>query len=137
LQVSPDTHAPIAKLGWILTDCHDPERLAAFWGELLGVDVEDRLGSGPQYVNLAPATAAGPRICFQRVPEPKITKNRIHLDLAVQDVDAAALRVEELGGSRVPHSDYHEDGYSWRLMADPEGNEFCLIYGDYQPGPQW
>lgn len=36
--------------------------------------------------------------------------------------------VEGLGGARVPHDDYHEHGYRWRLMADPEGNEFCLIY---------
>ena len=128
---------PIAKLGWILTDCHDPERLAAFWSLVLGVEVEDRFGSPPQYVNLAPERPDGPRVCFQRVPEAKVTKNRLHLDLAVQDVDAAALRIEALGGRRLPGDDYHEDGYSWRIMADPEGNEFCLIYGDYQPGPTW
>ena len=128
---------PIAKLGWILTDCYDPERLAAFWGAVLGVEVEDRFGSAPQYVNLAPGTPDGPRVCFQRVPEAKLTKNRLHLDLAVQDVDAAALRIEDLGGTRLPNDDYHEDGYSWRLMADPEGNEFCLIYGEYEPGPRW
>lgn len=128
---------PVAKLGWILTDCHDPERLAAFWGAVLGVDVEERFGSPPQYVNLGPGTPGGPRVCFQRVPEAKVTKNRVHLDLAVQDVDAAASRIEALGGTRLPRDDFHEDGYSWRLMADPEGNEFCLIYGDYQPGPSW
>jgi predicted enzyme related to lactoylglutathione lyase len=128
---------PIAKLGWIQTDCHDPERLAEFWGALFGVDVEDRFGSPPQYVNLAPAMPDGPRVCFQRVPESKVAKNRLHFDVAVRDVDAAQARVEELGGTQIPHDDYHEDGYSWRLMADPEGNEFCLIYGDYQPGPTW
>ncbi len=126
-----------AKIGWIQTDCHDPERLAEFWGAVLGVEVEDRFGNPPQYVNLAPATPDGPRVCFQRVPEAKVTKNRVHLDVAVQDVDAAASRITELGGRRLPHEDYHEDGYSWRIMADPEGNEFCLIYGQYQPGPTW
>jgi predicted enzyme related to lactoylglutathione lyase len=128
---------PIAKLGWIQTDCHDPERLAAFWGAVLGVEIEDRFGTPPQYVNLAPATSDGPRVCFQRVPEGKLTKNRVHLDVAVKDVDTAASRIIELGGSRLPFDDYHEDGYSWRIMADPEGNEFCLIYGQYQPGPTW
>jgi predicted enzyme related to lactoylglutathione lyase len=127
----------IGKLGWILTDCHDPERLAAFWGAVLGVEIEDRFEDPPQYVNLAPATPDGPRVCFQRVPEAKVVKNRVHLDLAVQDVDEAALRIEELGGRRLPHDDYHEGTYSWRLMADPEENEFCLIYGQYQPGPSW
>jgi predicted enzyme related to lactoylglutathione lyase len=128
---------PVAKLGWILTDCHDPDRLAAFWGAVLGVEVEDRFGSPPQYVNLGPGTPDGPRVCFQRVPEAKVGKNRLHLDLAVLDVDTAASKVEELGGRRLPGDDLHEDGYSWRLMADPEGNEFCLIYGEYQPGPIW
>jgi len=128
---------PLGKIGWIQTDCHDPERLAAFWGAVLGVEVEDRIGNPPQYVNLAPATPDGPRVCFQRVPEGKVTKNRVHLDVAVQDIDAAAARITELGGMRLPHDDYHQDGYSWRIMADPEGNEFCLIYGQYQPGPTW
>jgi predicted enzyme related to lactoylglutathione lyase len=89
---------PIAKIGWIQTDCHEPE----------GV-----------------------------VPEAKATKNRVHLDVAVQDVDAAASRIIELGGTKLPYDDHHEDGYSWRIMADAEGNEFCLIYGQYQPGPVW
>jgi hypothetical protein len=101
---------PIAKIGWIQTDCHDPERLAAFWGAVPGVDVEDRFGNPAQYVNLAPATPDGPRVCFQRVPEAKATKNPVHLDVAVQDVD--------VGGKRLPHEDYHEDG-------------------QYQPGPTW
>ena len=118
----------IGQLGWIQTDCHDPERLAEFWGAVFGVEVEDRFGNPPQYVNLAPATVDGPRVCFQRVPEGKVAKNRLHFDVAVDHVDAAALRIQELGGRHVPHDDYHEDGYSWRLMEDPEGNEFCLIY---------
>ncbi len=66
---------------------------------------------------------------FQRVPEPKITKNRVHLDLVVDDVNAATARIESLGGRRRrPGADFTEYGFSWRTMADPEGNEFCLIY---------
>lgn len=119
---------PIGSLGWIQTDCHDPERLAGFWGAVFAVEIEDRFGDPPQYVNLASATAGGPRVCFQRVPEGKVVKNRLHFDVAVDQIDAATERIRELGGKRVPHDDYHEDGYSWRLMEDPEGNEFCLIY---------
>jgi predicted enzyme related to lactoylglutathione lyase len=67
-------------------------------------------------------------VCFQRVPEAKSGKNRMHFDLGVDDVDLATARIEALGGARADHDDFHEHGYSWRLMADPEGNEFCLIY---------
>jgi predicted enzyme related to lactoylglutathione lyase len=120
--------APVGRLGWIQTDCYDPVRLAEFWRAVLGVEIEDRLGQPPHYVNLKPATRDAPRVCFQRVPEAKAGKNRLHFDVGVDDVDAATRRVEALGGSRVLHDDYHEYGYRWRLMSDPEGNEFCLIY---------
>jgi|GraSoiStandDraft_9_1057307.scaffolds.fasta_scaffold366182_3 predicted enzyme related to lactoylglutathione lyase len=118
----------VGRLGWIQVDCHDPERLAEFWGAVLGVQIEDRLGDPPQYVNLRGATRDSPRVCFQRVPETKTAKNRLHFDIGVEDVDAATASIEALGGNRVPHEDYHEHGYRWRLMTDPEGNEFCLIY---------
>ncbi|MDQ6719972.1 MAG: VOC family protein [Candidatus Dormibacteraeota bacterium] len=127
--MSRDTpSATIGKLR-IAIDCHDPERLALFWGAVLGVEIDERLGNPPQYVDLAPRPPDGLEVDFQRVPEPKVAKNRLHFDLDVDDVDAATAWIEELGGRRLPHNDYHEYGYSWRLMADPEGNEFCLIYG--------
>src|SRR2546421_10537704 len=93
---------PIAKLGWIQTDCHDPERLAAFWGAVLGVEVEARVGSPPQYVNLSPATPEGPRVCFQRVPEAQGKKNRVHFGVAGRDVDAAAAAITRIGGAALP-----------------------------------
>jgi predicted enzyme related to lactoylglutathione lyase len=63
------------------------------------------------------------------VPEPKTVKNRLDLDLAVDDVEAATARIEALGGRRLrPEADFNEYGYCWRTMADPEGNEFCLIF---------
>ena len=120
--------SPVGQLGWIQTDCRDPERLALFWGAVFGVEIEDRFGDPPQYMNLASVTVDGPRVCFQRVPEAKIAKNRLHFDVAVDHVDAATARIQGLGGRRVPRDDYHENGYSWRLMEDPEGNEFCLVY---------
>lgn len=125
----PALGEPIGRLGWIQVACADPDRLAAFWGQVLGVRVEARLGDPPQFVNLAATKPGAPQVCFQRVPEPKTVKNRLHLDLAVEDVDAACLRVEALGGWRRDDHDFHEHGFSWRRMADPDGNEFCLIYG--------
>jgi predicted enzyme related to lactoylglutathione lyase len=62
------------------------------------------------------------------VPEPKTVKNRVHLDVVVGDVALATSRIESLGGRRRrPDADFREYGYSWPTMADPEGNEFCLV----------
>lgn len=124
-----DSPGPIGRLGWIQIDCAEPEGLAAFWSQVLSVEIASRLGDPVQFVNLAAAEPSAPQVCFQRVPEPKTLKNRIHLDIAVDDVDVACARVERLGGRRRDAQDFHEHGYSWRRMADPDGNEFCLIYG--------
>ena len=59
------------------------------------------------------------------MPEPKTQKTRVHLDLKVEDLEEATATVERLGGSR--GVDIQEYGYSWRTMADPEGNEFCMV----------
>ena len=118
----------IGELGWIQTDSIDPDRLAKFWGAVFGVEIEARLGDPPRFVNLAPVKPGFPRVCFQRVPEPKTVKNRLHFDVRVEDVDEACRRIEALGATRRDTDDFHELGYSWRRMSDPEGHEFCLIY---------
>lgn len=94
---------------------------------MLGVELEESLEDPVQYQPLAPVTPNGPKLIFQRVPEVKQGKNRLHLDVRVEDIDVAATRVEALGGRRLPGGDCSEDGFTWRVMADPEGNEFCLI----------
>ncbi len=119
---------PIAEVGWITIDCLDPERLSGFWTEVLGVEEDSRIGEPAQYVMLkAPAPGVIP-LQFQRVPEAKQGKNRLHLDLTVTDIESVAARVQALGGSRGPEGDFDEAGYRWRVMADPEGNEFCLVF---------
>jgi len=118
----------IGRIGWVQIDCPDPERLAAFWAEVLGVEIESPLGSPPQFMNLGRQSPDGPHVSFQRVPEPKTVKNSVHLDIVVGDVELATSRIESLGGRRRrPEADFMEYGYSWRTMADPEGNEFCLF----------
>lgn len=120
---------PVGQLGWIQIDSTDPLSLAKFWGAVLGLQVDDDyLGDPPQYVGLMATNPDHPQVNFQRVPEPKTVKNRLHFDLRVDDVDEATARIEGLGGIRLHSEDVHEYGYSWRVMADPEGNEFCLIY---------
>ncbi|MDQ3689082.1 MAG: hypothetical protein M3406_03430 [Chloroflexota bacterium] len=70
----------------------------------------------------------GPDLSFQRVPESKTIKNRVHLDVIVDDLAAATRWVEENGGQqRSSASDFHEGEWRWRIMADPEGNEFCFV----------
>ena len=120
----------IGRMLMVQIDCADPLSLARFWGQLLHVNVDEVLGDPAHYVNLTPPadTANGVCLAFQRVPEPKLGKNRVHLDIAVDDVDRATENIEQLGGRRLASSDFAEHGYNWRVMADPEDNEFCLIF---------
>jgi predicted enzyme related to lactoylglutathione lyase len=116
----------IGRARWIVIDSIDPDPLVPFWCALLGVE---RAGAfGPDYVLLTNGDGAVPPIAFQRVPEIKTVKNRVHLDLTVGDVEEATRSVEELGGSRVGGV-REMNGYRWQVMADPEGNEFCLTPG--------
>jgi predicted enzyme related to lactoylglutathione lyase len=119
---------PIGRLGWIQIDCRDPMRLAAFWSAVFGLGVDSSFGDPPRYVGLAKARPDHAQVNFQRVPELKTVKNRFHFDIQVDDVEQATAQVEALGGRRLSLEDFHEYGFRWRVMADPEGNEFCLVY---------
>jgi catechol 2,3-dioxygenase-like lactoylglutathione lyase family enzyme len=113
----------IGWIGFVTIDCADPERLAAWWGDLLGLKLGRR---GGPYVELERPRAGVPRptLVFQRVPEPKVGKARIHLDIVVADLEAATRRALALGAS-IAEDLASED--PWLVMRDPEGNEFCLI----------
>ncbi len=116
----------IEGLDAITIDCGDPLALAGFWAAVFGTRAEPAEGDPPQYVDLLPVPGV-PILRFQRVPEPKAVKNRLHLDVSVADLDAARERVEALGGRRRSAEPFAEYGYRWLVMADPEGNEFCLV----------
>ena len=115
-------HNPAPHFGLVL-DCADPERLAEFWAEALGYA---NVGSAGVYVALYPREGTGPKLLLQRVTEPKATKNRMHLDIEVPDIEAEADRLSGLGAQRVSDDTCSEHGSTWILMADPEGNEFCI-----------
>ena len=128
----------MAHLGDIVIDCQHPASLARFWqaalddyaiapyddAELarlaaLGVaDTED-----DPTVLLERIDGAHPRLWFQAVPEAKVVKNRLHLDLQASDPEAEAQRLTALGATRSPT----QPAANIIAMADPEGNEFCLI----------
>ncbi|MEX1262919.1 MAG: VOC family protein [Actinomycetota bacterium] len=96
----------------ITIDRADPLRLARFWAAVFGTDVGESDGEGPHYVDLLPVPGV-PTLRFQRVPEPKATKNRLHLDVSVEDLDEACARVEALGGRRISGRALAEYGYDW------------------------
>ena len=134
-------------------DCADPGRMATFWAAALGYEQqappeghatweaflaaqgvpEEEWGSASAVVD---PEGRGPRIFFQRVPEPKAAKNRVHLDVDAggghaappnerrRRVDAAVERLTGAGATKVRVVE--QRGERWVVMADPEGNEFCV-----------
>ena len=111
-----DTDVPCIKD--IVVDCLDPQAVAGFWSALLGRAITGRTGP---YLWLDRRDGIG--LVFQRVPATTPGKNRLHLDLGSTDLDRDRRRVERLGGHRM--SGYETGGFL--VMADPEGNEFCII----------
>lgn len=114
----------IGELGYIIVDCQDNVRLASFWSDVLGLEITQR--SHP-YIDLAPSADSAPIISFQQVAEPKITKNRLHLDVKVDDLRLATEQIQAIGGRLL--QECLKEPFEWRVMADPEDNEFCLVTG--------
>jgi predicted enzyme related to lactoylglutathione lyase len=118
---------PVGSFHWIVIDAVDPAAIAPFWCALLGV--QERGWFTEDYLLLSDGDGVAPKIAFQRVPEAKSVKNRVHVDIGVDDLAAAVERVVGLGGS-VVSEERELNGARWRVMADPEGNEFCLVLND-------
>jgi len=133
----------------VAIDCRDPDRLAAFWREVLEYRLQRPPAGHDSWSDYSRAAAAerdeawavvedplgiGPRVLFHRVPEAKITKNRVHLDIRVAPgadkatarpfVDAEVRRLVALGATHTRTDDDESDYYA--VMQDPEGNEFCI-----------
>ena len=109
------------RLSQICVDAHDPERLGAWWAGVLGwplrVDAD-----GDAFVT--PPPGQGSELLFLAVPDDKVVKNRLHHDFTPDDQQAEVDRVLALGASRV---DIGQGEQSWVVLADPEGNEFCIL----------
>jgi catechol 2,3-dioxygenase-like lactoylglutathione lyase family enzyme len=142
----------------VTIDCADPDRLAYFWADALGYKLleppdgfpswrewylsvgvsEEELGDFDGNDRLVDPDGAGPRFWFQKVPEPKVVKNRIHFDINVsggrdvpmatrrERVDAEVERLIEAGASRLRVLAEEGIDHYAVVMQDPEGNEFCL-----------
>lgn len=113
----------IGELAYIIVDCQDNERVATFWSAVLGLAIADN--PSPPYIDLVRATEDTPVISFQQVAEGKVAKNRLHMDIRVSNLAEASDQIVALGGSLLQVC--VEDPYEWRVMADPENNEFCIV----------
>ena len=111
----------IGKLSNIVVDVNDLDKCGRFWSRVLGKDI---LFQDERYLQLG-SRGEHPKIMLQKVPELHREKNRVHIDLNVTDLDEAVDRVLALGGRKIrPVREYD---FEWVVMADPDGNEFCLI----------
>lgn len=114
---------PVA-LHHIVIDAHDLPALARFWSEALHWRV---LSEREREIVIGPDENAPVGICFMPVTDPKVGKNRLHLDLTTtaEDRDAEIARLLALGARRADVGQSGEE--SWTVLADPEGNEFCVV----------
>lgn len=115
----------------VTIDCREPERTATFWSMVLRTAVRPAGPGRDGWYRLRPAVRGGPVITFQPVTDQKVGKVRLHLDLWVDDLDAAVRRVEGIGGRRAGDREVVPGRGSIVVMTDPEGHEFCLISADH------
>ncbi len=110
----------------LVLDCRDPQRLAEFWRTAL--DYRDHF-TDAQLAVLVPKEGSASPLLLQRVPEPKTVKNRMHLDVIVDDVELEVRRLEGLGARRIDHGRAELRWNRWVRLSDPEDNEFCVSTG--------
>lgn len=108
-------------LEMITVDCTDPPRLAGWWASAVGGDVVPL--SGAEFVLVA--RRGWPALGFQRVAQPTPGKNRVHLDLMADDLDAEVERLVGLGATETGRHSI-DGGLRWAVLADPDGNAFCV-----------
>lgn len=118
------TSAMTLELVHVIIDSVEPERVAAFWSDALGRPVDP--GGNGFFVSIGEQQPTPGQVAwfFLRVPEPKLAKNRVHVDLRADDRRAEVARLESLGATVI--ADHDEWGVRWTVLCDVEGNEFCV-----------
>ena len=111
-------------LNEIVIDSHDATAQAAWWSQVLGWPITSPWGEGS--FRLEAPGGAGPRILFEPVPDAKTVKNRLHLDVEPREA-TIEQELERLLALGARHADIGQGDVPWVVLADPEGNEFCLI----------
>ncbi|MDQ0681649.1 putative enzyme related to lactoylglutathione lyase [Streptomyces sp. B4I13] len=110
----------------VIVDSADPVALGRWWAAALGWVVVD---DSPDEYEIRPERDRLPGLLFGRAPEAKTVKNRLHLDFRPDDRDAEVARLVSLGAR---HVDIGQGEQPWVVLADPEGNEFCVL-GERRP----
>ncbi len=113
----------------IVIDCADLARSARFWADVLGYIAGP--ATSATYRSLIPADGQGIEVLLQRTGDDKHQKNRLHLDLRTADLDREVRRILGLGASLLTDHPVTEHRWRWHILADPDGNEFCVL----QPPP--
>lgn len=113
---------PVATLGSFVINVVDYERQRDFWASVLGVGVAREFPGA--FCWFEPQHEGGPVLALQKVDQAPDGPRRLHLDTGVADLDSAQSQIEALGGSFV--AEHSVAGFSWRIMHDPEENEFCI-----------
>lgn len=113
----------------VTIDCENPQKLAEFWSAALDWKVThaDDEGVVIELLDESPEVGRIPDILFYKNPDKKSVKNRLHFDLRPQDQLAEVARLEALGARRIEIGQANEPEATWVVMADPEGNEFCIL----------
>ena len=109
------------RLGNVTFDCADPVAVSAFWAEVLEKRVDP--DGTPDFQSIGRKTGS-PAYLFVQVPEGKEGKNRVHLDLRTDDLEAEVARLVGIGATIA--EEHQEWGFAWTVLRDVEGNEFCV-----------
>jgi predicted enzyme related to lactoylglutathione lyase/catechol 2,3-dioxygenase-like lactoylglutathione lyase family enzyme len=120
-----DRYAGSGAVASIVVDAHDPERLADFWARITGLPVGARDDDVP--VGLRAPSGRGPWLEFLRNDDVKRVKNRVHLDVAPRSGTEHAEAVSEVVAAGAAPADLGGPALPWRVLMDPEGNEFCVL----------
>ena len=118
------------RLQCITVDAHDPLALAQFWSEALGWKIGEDVNDIEVWIERElgdPKNTGFPDILFLKNSAIKSSKNRLHLDLRPDDQAAEVARLEKLGAKQIDIGQSAEPTCTWIVMADPEGNEFCVL----------
>jgi hypothetical protein len=108
----------------ITFDCADPDTLAQWWAGAMDGQLNAVMPGEFVLVSLPD----GPKLAFQKVPDPTPGKNRVHVDLSAADMESEVQRLVELGASETGRHSFGDD-FCWVVLADPAGNAFCVAGG--------